>query len=77
MLNILKSIFVVLFLFVILGAVAVIGKHTHQKTKNVPMCVNMCGNTLCEQYVCIGIGCICSETIVSCPQDCNLSYEKF
>lgn len=33
-------------------------------------CKNLCGNGVCQEIVCMAIGCPCSETKESCPQDC-------
>lgn len=35
------------------------------------ICVDMCGNGICEEMVCMGEGCPCAETPVSCPADCS------
>ena len=37
----------------------------------VPTCVNKCGDGVCAEIVCQGIGCPCAETKTSCPQDCS------
>jgi hypothetical protein len=34
-------------------------------------CVNNCGNGICEEIVCQGPGCPCSESVSSCPEDCS------
>lgn len=34
-------------------------------------CVDQCGNGICEEIVCMAIGCPCAETQESCPQDCT------
>lgn len=34
-----------------------------------PLCVNSCGNGICESVVCLGTGCPCAESPTSCP-DC-------
>jgi hypothetical protein len=36
------------------------------------ICVNRCGNGTCEEIVCLGTGCPCSESIDTCPQDCSV-----
>ncbi|MCX6746293.1 MAG: hypothetical protein NTX00_04755 [Candidatus Parcubacteria bacterium] len=33
-------------------------------------CKNLCGDGVCQEIVCLAIGCPCSETPDSCPQDC-------
>jgi hypothetical protein len=38
-----------------------------------PTCKNMCGDGICAEIVCLAIGCPCSETVSSCPQDCKNS----
>ncbi len=35
------------------------------------ICVDMCGNGICEEMVCMGEGCPCAETPDSCPADCK------
>ncbi|MDA3802878.1 MAG: hypothetical protein PF488_03205 [Patescibacteria group bacterium] len=34
------------------------------------LCVDNCGNGICEEIVCMGEGCPCPETAESCPEDC-------
>jgi hypothetical protein len=34
-------------------------------------CKNECGNGTCEEVVCQAVGCPCSESKTSCPQDCK------
>ena len=34
-------------------------------------CKNLCGNGVCEEIVCMAIGCPCAETPATCPQDCK------
>lgn len=34
-------------------------------------CKNLCGNGTCEEIVCQAVGCPCSESKASCPQDCK------
>ncbi|MFZ2970362.1 MAG: hypothetical protein WA063_04400 [Minisyncoccia bacterium] len=38
-------------------------------------CTN-CGNGVCEEVVCMAIGCPCPETPETCPEDCNPRYVK-
>lgn len=33
-------------------------------------CQNLCGDGVCQEIVCLSIGCPCAETAESCPQDC-------
>jgi hypothetical protein len=33
-------------------------------------CKDLCGDGVCQEIVCLAIGCPCSETPESCPQDC-------
>lgn len=39
-------------------------------TEDIRSCQDNCGNGICEEIVCMAIGCPCSETKESCPQDC-------
>lgn len=34
-------------------------------------CKNLCGDGICQEIVCLAIGCPCPETKESCPQDCR------
>lgn len=36
------------------------------------ICADQCGNGVCEEIVCLGEGCPCSESATSCPQDCGV-----
>ena len=33
-------------------------------------CKDMCGDGICQEVVCMAVGCPCSENMDSCPQDC-------
>jgi hypothetical protein len=37
----------------------------------IPSCVDTCGNGVCEEMVCMAIGCPCAETSSSCSVDCK------
>ena len=37
-----------------------------------PACRDQCGNGVCEQIVCMAIGCPCAESAASCPVDCSI-----
>lgn len=39
--------------------------------KESVVCVDNCGNGICEEMVCMGEGCPCAETPESCPKDCR------
>lgn len=39
----------------------------------LPVCVNSCGNGVCEALACNGSDCPCAEDQTSCPQDCPAS----
>lgn len=34
-------------------------------------CKNLCGDGICQEIVCMAIGCPCAETLESCPNDCG------
>jgi hypothetical protein len=34
------------------------------------ICINMCGDEVCQEVVCLGEGCPCAETAQNCPADC-------
>lgn len=34
-------------------------------------CKDLCGDGICQEVVCMAIGCPCAETKGSCPQDCK------
>ena len=34
-------------------------------------CENLCGDGTCQKIVCMAIGCPCSESSASCPDDCS------
>jgi len=35
-------------------------------------CRNLCGDGICQEIVCMAIGCPCPETLQNCPQDCKV-----
>ncbi len=46
-------------------------RFTKIKDEGNSLCVDNCGNGICEEMVCMGEGCPCAETVESCPQDCK------
>lgn len=42
-------------------------------TKN---CKDVCGDGICQRFVCLAIGCPCPETEDSCPSDCSIENVK-
>lgn len=48
------------------------GRVFTQNTTNVntPVCSNRCGDGICQEVVCLALGCPCSESATSCPKDC-------
>ena len=38
-------------------------------------CKDLCGDGICQEMVCLAIGCPCSETAETCPQDCERNIE--
>jgi len=36
-----------------------------------PTCKDLCGDGICQEFVCMAIGCPCAESPASCPQDCK------
>lgn len=43
-----------------------------QVDKEIPSCEDNCGDGQCAEMVCQAIGCPCSETPETCPQDCEV-----
>jgi hypothetical protein len=40
------------------------------RDEDLPICVDNCGNGVCEEMVCMGQGCPCAESVSTCPEDC-------
>ncbi|MFO0416581.1 MAG: hypothetical protein ACK5Y6_04770 [Pseudomonadota bacterium] len=38
-------------------------------------CVDRCGDGVCQEMVCMAVGCPCAETPESCPKDCAKATE--
>ncbi len=34
-------------------------------------CVDLCGDSICQEVVCLAEGCPCEETKYTCPEDCS------
>ncbi len=34
-------------------------------------CENLCGDGICQEMVCMSIGCPCAENKENCPEDCS------
>lgn len=39
--------------------------------KGEGFCQDLCGDGQCQEIVCLAVGCPCSETPETCPQDCQ------
>ena len=39
--------------------------------KRVSFCKDLCGDGVCQEIVCMAVGCPCPETPENCPQDCK------
>ncbi|MGB9719580.1 MAG: DUF333 domain-containing protein [Candidatus Anstonellales archaeon] len=39
--------------------------------KGERFCKDMCGDGVCQEFVCMAVGCPCPEDPTSCPQDCK------
>lgn len=39
--------------------------------EEVETCQNLCNDGICQEIVCLAIGCPCPETKESCPADCQ------
>jgi len=39
--------------------------------KGERFCKDLCGDGICQEIVCLAIGCPCSENKTNCPQDCK------
>ncbi|MFH7873457.1 MAG: DUF333 domain-containing protein, partial [Candidatus Aenigmatarchaeota archaeon] len=47
-----------------------------QANKSQETCKNLCGDGICQRFVCLAIGCPCPETEETCPDDCSLPKEE-
>ena len=34
-------------------------------------CLNLCGDDICQEIVCLALGCPCAEDPQTCPEDCQ------
>ncbi len=41
------------------------------KAKEEKFCKDLCGDSTCQEIVCMGQGCPCPESAQSCPEDCK------
>jgi len=41
------------------------------ENSNKEICADLCGDGICQELVCMAIGCPCSETPETCPSDCK------
>jgi hypothetical protein len=52
------------------------GEHSRVDTnvttprRYVGVCRDLCGDGVCQEIVCMAVGCPCPETPQTCPQDC-------
>jgi len=46
-------------------------KQERSQDKKMRNCVEKCGDGICQEIVCMGLECPCSETSLSCPSDCG------
>jgi hypothetical protein len=47
-----------------------VNKFKEDKPKNEKFCKDLCGDGICQEVVCLAVGCPCAETKESCPSDC-------
>ena len=40
-------------------------------------CTDLCGDGICQEIVCMAIGCPCPETPETCPRDCERKVETY
>lgn len=52
------------------------GEDIQNQEREQEGCVNKCGDENCEEVVCMGTGCPCTETKASCPKDCDVNDEE-
>jgi len=74
-----KKILIILLIVVILAVLLTILVLTGwcffcpgEEAEEGKICVNSCGDNVCQEVVCQGTGCPCAETEQFCPQDCSL-----
>ncbi len=53
-----------------------IEKPVAKETQEREACKNLCGDGICQEFVCEAVGCPCAETKDNCLQDCNKEQEK-
>ncbi len=41
------------------------------EAERIPGCKDLCGDGVCQEIVCMAIGCPCPETPETCPEDCK------
>lgn len=39
--------------------------------EEAPICIDQCGDGICQEIVCLGSGCPCAESVESCASDCT------
>ena len=61
-----KGILILLGLLLVFGATAAAPPNATEES-----CRNMCGDGVCQEIVCMAIGCPCAETAETCPEDCG------
>ncbi len=71
-------VFIIILIMLILAGFYLVFKDSFQAAPNQTEsnqtegnCQDLCGNGECEEIVCQAIGCPCSETPETCPQDCE------
>ncbi len=42
----------------------------------IPVCVDKCGDGICQEEVCLETNCPCAETLSDCPEDCFSDKES-
>lgn len=69
-----KYIFLLIIVLVLVGLLVGIllwPKKIAQEPAEEEFCQDFCGDGICQEIVCLAIGCPCAETAESCPQDCQ------
>lgn len=58
------------------GSVGTSAPATPNGADRRPVCVDKCGDGVCQEMVCMAIGCPCGESEKSCPTDCKIEKLK-
>lgn len=71
--NLFKILLVIIFSLFLASLISFfLQKGVIKKEKENDLCVDLCGDNICQELVCFGSHCPCPESSITCQKDCGV-----